>query len=61
MATLVVICCLALGACEADRVDAERRKEIELYLLKICVEKGGFPEVDGLQHFKSCKFPEAKK
>ena len=57
----VLALALALAGCEAERVDAIARAERQMYLLRTCVEKGGFPETTIGQEFKRCHWPEDRK
>ncbi len=57
---LLAFLSVGLLGCASDRINAEARRERQNYLLKSCVEKGGFPDVDAFGEFKSCKWPEPR-
>ncbi len=58
----VLLAFLSVGllGCELNRIQAEAEREGQMFLLKTCLEKGGFPEVDLGGRFKACKWPEPK-
>jgi len=60
MKTIAVIA-LILTGCEAENIQARGREERQMYLMKSCIEKGGFPETDLSGAFKKCHWPNKEK